>query len=86
MYYSYNYVIYYDTSVCRLRVPPGCSTELNHAGYMFLVTLFNRHDKDCDGALRPAEMVNLFYTCPAVPWGPEVYTTVHTNKAVGTIL
>ncbi|XP_047737860.1 mitochondrial Rho GTPase 1 [Hyalella azteca] len=64
-----------------LRVPPGCSTELNHAGYLFLTELFERHDRDKDGALSPAETVSLFATCPGVPWGPELCTTVTTNSA-----
>lgn len=29
----------------RFRLPPGCSTELNHLGYQFLQRLFEKHDK-----------------------------------------
>lgn len=29
----------------RFRVPPGCSTELNHLGYQFLQRIFEKHDK-----------------------------------------
>ena len=31
----------------RFRLPPGCSTELNHLGYQFLQRLFEKHDKVC---------------------------------------
>lgn len=29
----------------RLRVPPGCSTELNHRGYQFVQRMFEKHDQ-----------------------------------------
>lgn len=29
----------------RFRLPPGCSSELNHLGYQFLQRLFEKHDK-----------------------------------------
>ncbi|NXU80748.1 MIRO2 GTPase, partial [Oreotrochilus melanogaster] len=61
------------------RLPPGCSTELNHLGYQFLQRLFEKHDKDQDGALSPAELQNFFSVFPHVPWGPELYSTVHTT-------
>ncbi|XP_071617181.1 mitochondrial Rho GTPase 2 isoform X8 [Heliangelus exortis] len=61
------------------RLPPGCSTELNHLGYQFLQRLFEKHDKDQDGALSPAELQNFFSVFPRVPWGPELYSTVHTT-------
>ncbi|KAF2353784.1 Small GTPase superfamily [Trinorchestia longiramus] len=79
--YSGNLTLPSDYLVPVLRVPPGCSTELNHAGYLFLTELFERHDRDKDGALSPAELVSLFSTCPGVPWGPELQTTVHTNAS-----
>uniref|UniRef100_A0A8C9F5I7 Mitochondrial Rho GTPase n=1 Tax=Pavo cristatus TaxID=9049 RepID=A0A8C9F5I7_PAVCR len=53
------------------RLPPGCSTELNHLGYQFLQRLFEKHDKDQDGALSPAELQNFFSVFPCMPWGPE---------------
>lgn len=64
----------------RLRVPPGCSTELNHAGYSFLTGLFERHDRDKDGALSPAETLSLFSTCPSVAWDEKLPTTVRTDE------
>lgn len=66
----------------RLRVPPGCSTELNHAGYSFLMGLFEKYDRDKDNALSPQELIDLFSTCPVMPWGPDVFNSVHTNEKV----
>ncbi|XP_075574222.1 mitochondrial Rho GTPase 2 isoform X6 [Pelecanus crispus] len=63
----------------QFRLPPGCSTELNHLGYQFLQRLFEKHDKDQDGALSPAELQNFFSVFPCVPWGPKLYNTVCTT-------
>ncbi|XP_013113846.1 mitochondrial Rho GTPase isoform X2 [Stomoxys calcitrans] len=51
-----------------LKIPPGSSTELSHRGQQFLTALFERYDKDCDGALSPEEHKMLFSTCPHAPW------------------
>uniref|UniRef100_A0A8B9SAK8 Mitochondrial Rho GTPase 2 n=1 Tax=Apteryx owenii TaxID=8824 RepID=A0A8B9SAK8_APTOW len=61
------------------RLPPGCSTELNHLGYQFLQRLFEKHDKDQDGALSLTELQNFFSVFPCVPWGSELYNTVCTT-------
>ncbi|XP_048722758.2 mitochondrial Rho GTPase 2 isoform X2 [Caretta caretta] len=61
------------------RVPQGCSTELNHFGYQFLQRMFEKHDKDRDGALSPVELQSFFSVFPYVPWGPELYNTVCTT-------
>ncbi|XP_037766456.1 mitochondrial Rho GTPase 2 isoform X1 [Chelonia mydas] len=61
------------------RVPQGCSTELNHFGYQFLQRMFEKHDKDRDGALSPVELQSFFNVFPYVPWGPELYNTVCTT-------
>jgi hypothetical protein len=37
---------------------------------------------DKDGALSPAEVDNLFSTCPSPLWGPDVRCTVPTNSKV----
>lgn len=65
-----------------IRVPIGCTSELSHKGQQFLSTLFERYDKDKDGALSPAEVDNLFSTCPSPLWGPDVHRTVLTNSKV----
>nr|XP_014429766.1 mitochondrial Rho GTPase 2 [Pelodiscus sinensis] len=62
-----------------LRVPQGSSTELNHFGYQFLQRMFEKHDKDGDGALCPVELQSFFSVFPYVPWGPELYNTVCTT-------
>ncbi|XP_048349909.1 mitochondrial Rho GTPase 2 isoform X2 [Sphaerodactylus townsendi] len=69
-----------DDYLCPLiRVPHDCSTELNHFGYQFLQKIFEKHDKDLDGALSPAELQSCFRVFPYVPWGPELYHTVCTT-------
>uniref|UniRef100_A0AAF6YME1 Mitochondrial Rho GTPase n=1 Tax=Bos taurus TaxID=9913 RepID=A0AAF6YME1_BOVIN len=62
-----------------LRVPPGCSAELNHRGYQFVQRMFEKHDQDRDGALSPAELQSLFSVFPAAPWGPHLPSTVRTK-------
>uniref|UniRef100_A0A3Q2V063 Mitochondrial Rho GTPase n=1 Tax=Haplochromis burtoni TaxID=8153 RepID=A0A3Q2V063_HAPBU len=64
----------------ELRVPVGCTTELNHQGYQFIQQLFDKYDEDKDSALSPKELRNLFCVCPYMPWGPEVYMTVPTTN------
>lgn len=64
------------TAVFRLKVPAGSSVELSSDGYDFLTFVFDKYDQDKDKALSPQELVNLFSTCPVMPWGPDVYNTV----------
>lgn len=77
--YSLNILIF-DFLNFSVKVPPGCTTELSHKGQQFLSHLFERHDKDRDGALSPRELEELFSTCPVVPWGPDVNAAVVTNE------
>jgi hypothetical protein len=65
-----------------IRVPIGCTSELTHRGQQFLSTLFERYDKDRDGALSPAEVDSLFSTCPSPLWGPDFHRTVSTDLKV----
>lgn len=30
---------------CRIKIPPDCTTELNHNAYLFLQSIFDKHDK-----------------------------------------
>lgn len=30
---------------CRIKIPPDCTTELNHNAYLFLQSVFDKHDK-----------------------------------------
>ncbi|XP_027034950.2 mitochondrial Rho GTPase 2 [Tachysurus fulvidraco] len=63
-----------------LRVPVGCTTELNHLGYQFLQRLFEKYDEDKDSALSPAELKNLFAVFPYMPWVESVYSSVPTTE------
>ncbi|XP_049823573.1 mitochondrial Rho GTPase isoform X1 [Aethina tumida] len=63
-----------------LKVPNGCTTELSHKGQQFLTHLFERHDRDRDGALSPAEFEEMFSTCPTPAWPPDVSAMVPTNE------
>lgn len=62
-----------------LNVLSGCTTELNHKGQQFFTALFERFDKDKDGALSPFEQECLFSMCPAPPWGSDIHHIVPTN-------
>uniref|UniRef100_A0A8C4IUD9 Ras homolog family member T1a n=1 Tax=Dicentrarchus labrax TaxID=13489 RepID=A0A8C4IUD9_DICLA len=62
-----------------LKIPPDCTTELNHNAYLFLQSVFDKHDKDRDCALSPEEVKDLFKVFPYMPWGPDVNNTVCTN-------
>ncbi|XP_029632930.1 mitochondrial Rho GTPase 1-A isoform X1 [Salmo trutta] len=62
-----------------LKIPPDCTTELNHNAYLFLQSVFDKHDKDRDCALSPEELKDLFDVFPYMPWGLDVNNTVCTN-------
>ncbi|XP_062848747.1 mitochondrial Rho GTPase 2 isoform X2 [Trichomycterus rosablanca] len=64
----------------QLRVPVGCTTELNHLAYQFLQQLFDKYDEDQDSALSPAELKNLFSVFPYMPWSESVYSSVPTTE------
>ncbi|XP_017848009.1 mitochondrial Rho GTPase isoform X2 [Drosophila busckii] len=66
-----------------LKIPPGSSTELSHRGQQFLIALFERYDRDGDGALSPEEHKMLFSTCPAAPWSysTDIRKSCPTNDA-----
>uniref|UniRef100_A0A671T0T5 Mitochondrial Rho GTPase n=1 Tax=Sinocyclocheilus anshuiensis TaxID=1608454 RepID=A0A671T0T5_9TELE len=65
-----------------LKIPPDCTTELNHNAYLFLQSVFDKHDNDRDCALSPDELKDLFKVFPLsyMPWGPDVNNTVCTNE------
>ncbi|XP_034486906.1 mitochondrial Rho GTPase isoform X1 [Drosophila innubila] len=66
-----------------LKIPPGSSTELSHRGQQFLIAVFERYDRDGDGALCPEEHKMLFSTCPAAPWSysTDIRKSCPTNEA-----
>ena len=45
--------------------------------------IFEKYDCDRDGALNPQELINLFSTCPLMPWGQDIYNTVTTQPNTG---
>jgi mitochondrial Rho GTPase 1 len=59
---------FFEPILLRIRITSGASTELSLRGQHFLSTLFVKHDKDSDGALRPEELQELFSTCPRQAW------------------
>ena len=63
----------------QLKVPANATVELSYSGYDFFTSLFTKYDRDGDKALNPQELINLFSTCPVMPWGPDVYNTVPLN-------
>nr|KAJ3419958.1 ERMES complex Ca(2+)-binding regulatory GTPase gem1 [Polyrhizophydium stewartii] len=69
------------------EVPPDCSVELSSDGYQFFTDLFKSFDHDKDGALKEAELEELFSTAPGNPWEgtgfPE--TTVSDESGAVTL-
>lgn len=63
-----------------IKIPPGSSTELSHRGQQFLMALFERNDKDNDGALSPDEFKRVFSACPSPPFSSDIKRTVPTNE------
>uniref|UniRef100_A0A6E8VU39 Mitochondrial Rho GTPase n=1 Tax=Anopheles coluzzii TaxID=1518534 RepID=A0A6E8VU39_ANOCL len=63
-----------------VKIPPGSSTELSHRGQQFLVSLFERSDRDGDGALSPTEFQKLFSACPSPPFSTDIKRTIPTNE------
>lgn len=62
-----------------IKIPPGSSTELSHRGQQFLNALFERSDRDGDGALSSDEYKLIFSACPQLPWNSDLKRTVPTN-------
>ena len=54
--------------------------ELSYSGYDFFTAIFEKYDRDRDKALNHQELINLFSTCPVMPWGPDVYNTIPINE------
>ena len=63
-------------------LPPGSHVELSANGLAYLGTLFDKFDRDGDGALSPHEVMGLCDLSPkGLPWDPslELQTLVQTN-------
>uniref|UniRef100_A0A452F038 Mitochondrial Rho GTPase n=1 Tax=Capra hircus TaxID=9925 RepID=A0A452F038_CAPHI len=50
-----------------LRVPSGCSTELNHRGYQFVQRMFEKHDQVRARAAEPLQCVSCCSLGPPAP-------------------
>ncbi|OZJ02947.1 hypothetical protein BZG36_04568, partial [Bifiguratus adelaidae] len=70
-----------------LDVPHECSVELSSKGYQFLSDLFQKFDKDNDGALAANELDALFSTAPSHPWldTPFPHTTIANEAGAVTL-
>ena len=66
-------------------MPNDSIVELSHKGFQFLANLFERHDKDKDGALSPKEVKAIFATCPVPAFTACVRYVVPTNSKVSVI-
>ncbi len=64
----------------RIKLPPNANVELSYSGYDFLTSTFEKYDRDKDKALNPQELINMFSTCPIMPWGQDIYNTVPLSK------
>lgn len=58
----------------------NANIELSYSGYDFFTAMFEKYDKDLDKALNHQELINLFATCPVMPWSPDVYNSVPLNE------
>nr|DAD24954.1 TPA_asm: hypothetical protein HUJ06_026418 [Nelumbo nucifera] len=61
---------------------PDQSVELTIEAVEFLKGIFNLFDIDGDGALRPAELDDLFSTSPESPWGEAPYKDAAEKTAL----
>ena len=77
--FGYTNDLVLDPSLLVPPPAPGATVELSSAGLDFVLQMFRKYDKDQDQALSPVELVHLFSTCPAVPWGPQLYYSVVTT-------
>ncbi|KIJ64547.1 hypothetical protein HYDPIDRAFT_111893 [Hydnomerulius pinastri MD-312] len=57
----------------KFDVPHDCSVELSPQGYQFFTDIFETFDKDQDGALKTAELDELFSTSPGNPWASQKF-------------
>jgi len=51
----------------RIKIPPDCTTELNHNAYLFLQSVFDKHDKVSTAKLEKVSQIAAFdkdsYVC-----------------------
>nr|AOC97476.1 Rho family protein [Volvariella volvacea] len=69
----------------KFDVPPDCSVELSPLGYGFFTEIFETFDKDRDGALKPAELEELFSTSPGNPWAAQRFPDTTSSDDSGAV-
>lgn len=70
--------------LCSIGATEDDATELSPKGYQFFIELFQKFDKDKDGALNDEELRELFFTAPSLPWADDEYAVVTNNKGAVT--
>ncbi|KAG6814245.1 ERMES complex Ca(2+)-binding regulatory GTPase gem1 [Tricholoma furcatifolium] len=71
----------------KFDVPIDCSVELSPLGYQFFTDIFETFDKDQDGALKKAELDEVFSTSPGNPWATQNFpdTTLSDDSGAVTL-
>ncbi|KAJ7212008.1 EF hand associated-domain-containing protein [Mycena pura] len=71
----------------KFDVAPDCSVELSPLGYQFFTDIFETFDKDQDGALKTAELEQVFSTSPGNPWATQKFpdTTLSDDSGAVTL-
>ncbi|KAF7314342.1 hypothetical protein MKEN_00906800 [Mycena kentingensis (nom. inval.)] len=71
----------------KFDVALDCSVELSPLGYQFFTDLFETFDKDQDGALKTAELDQVFSTSPGNPWSTQKFpdTTLSDDSGAVTL-
>ncbi|XP_037946259.1 mitochondrial Rho GTPase-like [Teleopsis dalmanni] len=66
-----------------IKIPTGCTTELSSSGKNFLISLFEKYDRDSDGALSAKDHKMLFSICPDPAWSylADIKKCCPTNEA-----
>ncbi|KAG6891671.1 ERMES complex Ca(2+)-binding regulatory GTPase gem1 [Termitomyces sp. T32_za158] len=77
----------------KFDVPIDCSVELSPLGYQFLTEIFETFDKgsrsqsfqDQDGALKKAELDEVFSTSPGNPWATQNFPDTTLSDDTGAV-
>ncbi|KAL4202443.1 hypothetical protein AMTRI_Chr02g221090 [Amborella trichopoda] len=69
--------------VAHFKKSPDQSVELTNDAFDYLNAIFSMFDIDSDGALRPAELDDLFSTAPENPWSEGVYRDAVEKNVLG---
>lgn len=69
----------------KFDVPHDCSVELSPLGYQFFTEVFEKFDKDQDGALNKEELDDLFSTSPGNPWANQKFPDTTVSDDTGAV-